>query len=480
MARKSTAKSNGKNNGNNNGPSVLARLGVLGLEGIEPAILAALIQEEPLLLIGPHGTGKSYLLNRLAGALGLAHRHYNASLLNFDDLVGYPLPDADGGLRYVQTPSSIWGAQAVFFDEISRCRPDMQNKLFPIIHERRVQGVALEGLLYRWSAMNPPARDGEESEYAGSEPLDTALADRFAFIVEVPDWQGFSPDVQEAVVLNADAPLAAEAGPALKALLASGRAYAKAVRHSFSPRLAAYTRLVCAILRQAGIVLSARRAGMLLRNIAGVHGAREAVWPGGGLSDSALLALTHSLPQRATGQPCDRLKILAAHKEAWKAAEVENDGPMHLLICEPDPLRRALYGIRAKSLRKADFSTVISDALATLPPGSRHALAVEVFETDASARLVAAVAEQCADLYAVVATPQDVHETVGAGSTRHRTWQHIVAHLAKLKPSDPDTPLVSNLLPGLFAKGAIASEAEADRVLDAWRAARTALQGGLR
>ena len=238
MARKSKAKTDR--------PAILASLGVLGLEDIEPAILAALVQEEPLLLVGPHGTGKSYLLNRLATALGLAQRHYNASLLNFDDLVGYPLPDANGGLRYIQTPSSIWGAQAVFFDEISRCRPDMQNKLFPIIHERRVQGVALEGLVHRWSAMNPPARDGEETEYAGSEPLDTALADRFAFVVEVPDWQGFTPALQEAVILNADRPLSGEAGSALKSLIASARGYLAVIRDSFGPQLAAYTRLACA------------------------------------------------------------------------------------------------------------------------------------------------------------------------------------------------------------------------------------------
>jgi MoxR-like ATPase len=366
----------------------------------------------------------------------------------------------------------------VFFDEISRCRPDMQNKLFPIIHERRVQGVALEGLLHRWSAMNPPARDGEETEYAGSEPLDTALADRFAFIVEVPDWQGFTPELQEAVILNADRPLPGGAGTALKSLIASARGYATVIRESFGPQLAAYTRLACAVLRQAGIALSARRAGMLLRNIVGVHATREAASPGAALSDSALLALTHSLPQRAMGQPCDRLKLLAAHKEAWKAAAVEDDGPMRLLICEADPLRRALLGVRASKLKEADFSTVISDALASLPPGANHALALELFETDACGRLVAAVAEQCAELYAVVATPQDVHESIASGSVRHRTWQRVVARLAKLDASDPETPLVANLLPGLFAAGGLSSEAEVDRVLESWLHARAEIRGG--
>jgi MoxR-like ATPase len=169
--------------------SLLSQLGIVGMEAVEPAILAALINADPLLLIGPHGVGKSYLLNRLAAALGLSHRHYNASLLSFDDLVGYPLPNAAGALDYIQTPASIWGAQAVFLDEISRCRPEVQNKLFSIVHERRVQGLPLPDLEHRWSAMNPPASGDDSTIYSGSEPLDAALADRFSFVIEIPDWQ---------------------------------------------------------------------------------------------------------------------------------------------------------------------------------------------------------------------------------------------------------------------------------------------------
>ena len=173
----------------NGDSSLLARLGVIGMEAIEPVVLGALIAGEPLLLIGPHGTGKSYLLGRVAAALGLEWRHYNASLLNYDDLVGYPLPDGQGGLRFVRTPASIWDAQAVFLDEISRCRPDLQNKLFPIVHERRVQGILLERLLYRWAAMNPPGLDDADGEsYGGSLALDPALADRFAFVITATDW----------------------------------------------------------------------------------------------------------------------------------------------------------------------------------------------------------------------------------------------------------------------------------------------------
>ena len=89
------------------GTSILRALGVVGLEAIEPVILAALATEAPILLVGPHGTAQSLLLSRLCEALGLEWRHYNASLLNYDDLVGYPLPDDKGSLRFIQTHASI-------------------------------------------------------------------------------------------------------------------------------------------------------------------------------------------------------------------------------------------------------------------------------------------------------------------------------------------------------------------------------------
>ena len=71
-------------------------LGLVGWRRLEPVLLAALAGESPLLLVGPHGTGKSLLVERVAGALGLPFRHCNASLLNYDDLVGIPLPDEAG------------------------------------------------------------------------------------------------------------------------------------------------------------------------------------------------------------------------------------------------------------------------------------------------------------------------------------------------------------------------------------------------
>jgi MoxR-like ATPase len=159
--------------------SITTALYVHGWGHLDAVLLAALATEYPVLLIGAHGTAKTLLVERLSKALELNFRHYNASLLNYDDLVGIPMPEEGGDrLRFISTPGAIWDAEFVFFDEISRCRPDLQNKLFPIIHERRVIGMDLGNLRYRWSAMNPPSPDNPELDagnseyYLGSEPLD--------------------------------------------------------------------------------------------------------------------------------------------------------------------------------------------------------------------------------------------------------------------------------------------------------------------
>ena len=132
--------------------SITATLEVQGWQHLDAILLSALATNFPVLLIGPHGTAKTLLVERLAEALGLSFRHYNASLLNYDDLVGIPMPEeGNEHLRFITTPGAIWDAEFVFFDEISRCRPDLQNKLFPIIHERRVVGMNLERLRYRWA-----------------------------------------------------------------------------------------------------------------------------------------------------------------------------------------------------------------------------------------------------------------------------------------------------------------------------------------
>ena len=122
-------------------PARLPSIGVFGFDRLEPVILAALVTEDPLLLIGRSGTGKTFLLNSLSEVLGVEHRHYNASLISFDDLVGFPYPEQESGtVRFLETPATVWQAESVLIDEISRCKPEHQNRLLALVHERRVRG----------------------------------------------------------------------------------------------------------------------------------------------------------------------------------------------------------------------------------------------------------------------------------------------------------------------------------------------------
>lgn len=462
-----------------NQSGAFVRLGLYGLGLLEPVLLAALATEEPLLLIGPHGTGKSLLLTRVAEALGLSFRHYNASLLNFDDLVGFPLPGKDGSLEYVRTPAAIWGAGAVIFDEISRCRPDAQNKLFSVIHERRVQGLPLKGLRYRWAAMNPPATEDSpdsDDKYLGSEPLDPALADRFAFVVEMPAWRELAEPEQLAIIRAADGPVPAEAADLLAAKLAQIRASLPSVRAALSEGLAIYVRTLVALLEQGGVTLSPRRAGMLWRSVAAVHAAALSMDAAAKLADSAWLTLKHGLPQRAEGKPVAEAKVLAAHREAWRLADVKPGDPLRAVLLAADPLERLRLAAAALGLRKGEASAVVADALAVLSPGARAAAVVHLFETGAIGRLTAAIAEQAGQLYRDIVVPVQFSEAIASGSNRFRTWSRIKDLLSKLDLSRPRDPLRANALAAAFARNELATPEDAVVAFEAFGAADAQLR----
>jgi len=381
-------------------PDLLAALGLHGLSHLDAPLLAALATESPMLLIGPHGSAKSALLERMAAALGLAHRHYNASLLAFDDLVGFPVPEGEG-LRYLRTPATLWDAESVFLDEISRCRPEVQNKLFSIIHEKRVQGLALKRLRYRWSAMNPPATaadstpDDDTEVYAGSLPLDAALADRFAFVITLPALEDLSPEARRSVIRSglptadaATAPAAAAPAPHLPTLVQRCREVASRVAAAQGEWITAYTAALVVPLREAGLGISGRRAAMLAANIAAVHAARRVLGDatdaanGGGvtLADSALAALRVSLPHRAQGKAVDAGVLATVHRQAVDAAgQAHDDAELARILDEAHPVRRVGLALQVEKrtpgrVPRHTMSLLVADALATQPKQARWVL----------------------------------------------------------------------------------------------------------
>ncbi len=437
---------------------VTAPIGVMGWKALDPVLLAALALEAPVLLVGPHGTAKSLVVERVASALGLPFRHYNASLLNYDDLVGIPLPDEDGtGLRFVATGGAVWGAGFAFFDEISRCRADLANKLFPIIHERRVAGVDLPGLQHRWAAMNPPApadpdtAGGDDAAaaaevYLGSESLDPALADRFWFVVAVPGWAQLSGEDRRALVLDAGGvPPEMAAGSSgtetaslswLASLVGAVSAAVPALEAALAGRVADYIVDLVNQLGRSGLPQSPRRARLLARAVVAVHAARAAlggVAPEtlGDLERSAEIAVAAALPQTASEVPPSPATVRAAHRHAWEVSGLAADDAWRRVLEEPDPLERVALGDRL-AVGDAVLSRLVTQALASLPSDARRVgAATAMFLSFRERRdLAPAAFGPLADLAQRVLRPRRVTEQVPPGRALE-TWREISAHLAR-------------------------------------------------
>lgn len=347
---------------------ITARLGVKGWSHLDAVILAALATEFPLLLIGPHGTAKTYLVERLADALRLSFRHYNASLLNYDDLVGIPIPEeGNEQLRFITTPGAIWDAEFVFFDEISRCRPDLQNKLFPIIHEKRVVGLNLPRLRFRWAAMNPPSPDSPDLDtasstyYLGSEPLDPALTDRFPFVIPVPGWRDLSrEDRRQILGLNENI---ADTSFMLTDMVAHCQTLIPQVEAEAGAWLTDYLVCVMDLLDKAKLPQSPRRARMLMRSIVAVHAARMVLeGEAASLDESAEIALIYGMPQTATEVPPSPATIVAVHKQAWEIANKLDDEAWRQILEEPDPIKRVPLAEELQ-VSDEDLSRLITQSL---------------------------------------------------------------------------------------------------------------------
>ncbi len=453
---------------------LLASLGLHGLAHLDAPVLAALASETPMLLIGPHGSAKSALLERLATALRLEHRHYNASLISFDDLVGFPVPDGDG-LRYLRTPATLWGAQSVFLDEISRCRPEVQNKLFSIVHEKRVQGIALDSLRYRWAAMNPPgAPDSadEQDMYAGSLPLDPALADRFGFVLPLPSLDDLSPEARRLVIRSGLGTVGIDTDALdVPALVAGCRHHAEIATSLHGDWITAYTAALVVPLRQAGLAISGRRAAMLAANIATIHGARQTLGDDGAAADSALVALRHSLPQRAQGKSVDAGVVTSIHRQAVDAAtQSRGDATLARILDEAHPVKRvglALAALTQDSARvpRHTMSLLVADALASQDKQARWVLTQEL--------LPAVVELDCVDaptleLLAGPFTAQVSFEE--RPNLRHEVprsrvapFNALVTAMASLDASDPEQVALGNLGAALYAQDEGAAEPAALR-----------------
>jgi len=364
-------------------PSYLQELGVYGFDRYEIVILAALVSEDPMLLIGRSGTGKTFLLNSLSEALGLEHRHYNASLISFDDLVGFPYPDAENSsVRFLETPATVWGAESVLIDEISRCKPEHQNRLFSLVHERRIQGISLKKLRFRWAAMNPAATDQSDLEsYTGSEPLDPALADRFALFVKAVDWDDLNEEERSAVTSPAGEGKLAAMNERLKTHIEECRARFVTGLEQCPQGVLDYVTAAVTALNGAKVRISPRRARLMSRSLLA-----STVLQGSLVEKTARLVLECSMPHCTWGTAIAKNVLDAAHRLAWRLASNSEQRWLDMMFAETR-LDRKLE-VLIKHCQAPDAGTqAVAQVLAAEPRERAAAFAFALYPAAAMGKL---------------------------------------------------------------------------------------------
>ena len=363
--------------------SYLQELGVFGFDRYEVIILSALVSEDPMLLIGRSGTGKTFLLNSLSEALGLEHRHYNASLISFDDLVGFPYPDNENAsVRFLETPATVWSAESVLIDEISRCKPEHQNRLFSLVHERRIQGIALKKLRFRWAAMNPAATDQSDLEsYTGSEPLDPALADRFALFVKAVDWDDLNEAERNAVTSPAGEGKLAAINERLKRHIEDCRArFVTRLEHCPQGVLDYVTTAVTA-LNGAKVRISPRRARLMSRSLLAATVLQDAF-----IEKTARLVLECSMPHGTWGSAIARNVLDAAHRLAWESAAKSEQRWVDLMFAEVR-LNRKLEVLIQHCPSPDEGTQAVAQVLAAEPRERAAAFAFALYPAAAMGKL---------------------------------------------------------------------------------------------
>jgi hypothetical protein len=203
--------------------SIFEMLGIYGLEqDKEDAILSSLLTGDPVLLIGRQGTAKTALIEAIGSAFHEASKRrfnnvlkakgnvesmmteeekeifsfhiYDASKINFEDLIGFPNPEEmkKGKMSFIKSPMTAWGKKLIGFDEFNRQEPARQNNIFELIRSRRLQGMDT-GTVWIMNAMNPYGM-------AGTEELDEALVDRHQWFIYVSNFVEMSDVNQERIV----------------------------------------------------------------------------------------------------------------------------------------------------------------------------------------------------------------------------------------------------------------------------------------
>jgi hypothetical protein len=288
-----------------------------------------------------------------------------ADKASFEDMIGFPnvkmLAD-EGRITYTPTPVSIMDKEFILIDEISRCNPSLQNKFLELVLDRQVMGIPTD-IRWVWATMNP-------LEYAGSQPLDEALAGRMGYILAVEETikmndsnikkvistqnVGQSPALGfwlgETTVESAEFPQALS--DELHEVLGRAARLSQELIVGWQPIISDYVLMFAKTLKtNAGLDIDGRRMTMIGKNLIS-NIAVQTAWSGHSLDTPEIKELCKetlliSLPWLATGTKTgfDKTKVLHAHEMA-SGVLANGDTLLYKIITEQDPLRKTELYLR--------------------------------------------------------------------------------------------------------------------------------------
>ena len=407
---------------------LLEKLQVWGWpQELENMMLASMLTGDRVLVISSPGAAKTMLSKKIAKALGLRFGSWDLNAVAFEDLVGILDINAmkDGQLKFMDTPGTIWDKDCVTFEEINRCKQDIQGKILEVLREGTVNGLET-GIKWCSANINPLTSDG-------TNRLAAAVVDRFAFVIYAPDAMDMTPEDRTKIVVSktkVDAPALpywmqkagqspedvikvvdttdyAAAGKTISDVLVQAAKNYKVTEESMPHLgrfLAMFSGLLEANMRHArdekspdAVRLSGRRMTFLYRNILAYLAVEQAMSSVTGvhrndLRHSIQRVILASIPYGVNEEepPHEHMRNIVnqAVRQSFTSLTETNDKEATLqfeLFCSEDPIRRVQI-LLSGDIKNEEALNIGWQRITTMNSRAADLLAFTVVQLDAKVR----------------------------------------------------------------------------------------------